>query len=87
MRWSVEWRRRALADLAALEPRTRRRVVDSIERMAADRRRDDLKKLQGRNDEWRMRVGDWRVRLNLNYSDNILTVLRVRHRREVYRER
>ena len=34
-----------------------------------------------------MRVGDWRVRLTLNYSDNILTVLRVRHRREVYRER
>ena len=87
MRWSVEWRRRALADLAALEPQTRRRVVDAIERMAADGRRDGLRKLQSRNDEWRMRVGDWRVRLTLNYSDNILTVLRVRHRRDVYRER
>ena len=74
MRRSVEWRRRALADLAALEPQTRQRVGDAIARMAADGRRDGLKKLQGRNDEWRMRVGDWRVRLTLNYSDNILTV-------------
>lgn len=87
MRWSVEWRRRALADLAALEPQNQQRVAEAIERMAADDQRRGLKKLQGRNDEWRMRVGDWRVRLTLNYSDNILTVLRVRHRREVYRER
>ena len=87
MRWEVEWRRRALTDLAALEPQIRRRIEDAIERMAADGRRDSLQKLHGRNDEWRLRVGDWRVRLEFDHPNNIVTVLRVRHRREVYRER
>ena len=87
MRWSVEWRRRALADLAALEPQTRQRVGDAIARMAADGRRDGLRKLQNRNDEWRLRVGDWRVILTFDYPNNAVTVWRVLHRRDVYRRR
>ena len=87
MRWGVEWRPRSASDLAALEPRTRQRVVDSIERMAADRRWDRLKKLEGRNAEWRMRVGDWRVILTFDYPNSTIIVWRVLHRREAYRRR
>ena len=85
MRWNLEWRPRALADLAGLDPQIRQRVADAIERLAEDGRREGLRKLQGRDAEWRMRVGDWRIRLRFDYSGNILTVLRVQHRREVYR--
>ena len=85
MRWNLEWRPRALSDLAGLDPQIRQRVGDAIERLAEDGRREGLRKLQGRDAEWRMRVGDWRIRLRFDYSGNILTVLRVQHRREVYR--
>ena len=87
MRWTVEWRRRALTDLAALEPQIRRRVEEAIERMAADGRRDNLRKLHGRNDEWRVRVGDWRVILTFDHPNNAITVWRVHHRRVAYRRR
>ena len=70
-----------------LESRTRQRVVDSIERMAVDRRWDRLKKLEGRNDEWRMRVGDWRDILSFDRPNRAITVWRVLHRREAYRRR
>ena len=86
MRRRVEWRRRALSDLAALEPQIRRRVLQSIARVA-EGGNSDLQKLHGRNDEWRLRVGDWRVILTFDHPNNAITVWRVRHRREVYRER
>ena len=82
----VEWRRRALADLAALEPQIRRRVLQSIARVA-EGGNSDLQKLHGRNDEWRLRVGDWRVILTFDRPNNTITVWRAQHRREVYRRR
>ena len=87
MRRRVEWRRRALADLAALEPQIRRRVEEAIERMAADGRRDSLRKLHDRNDEWRLRVGDWRVILTFDHPNNAIIIWQVLHRREAYRRR
>lgn len=84
MNWIVEWHSYAEDDVAALHPQIRRRVLQAIVR-AAEGNRSDLKKLRGRNNEWRMRVGDWRVILTFDYSNNTITVWRVQHRREVYR--
>ena len=55
--------------------------------MAADGRRDGLQKLHGRNDEWRLRVGDWRVILTFDHPNNAITIWQVLHRREAYRRR
>ena len=49
--------------------------------------RGDLQKLHGRDERWRLRVGDWRVILTFDYSNNTFTVRRVLHRREAYRRR
>ena len=86
MRRRVEWRRRALTDLAALEPQIRRRVLQSIARVA-EGGNSDLQKLHGRNDEWRLRVGDWRVILTFDHPNNAITIWQVRHRRDAYRRR
>ena len=43
----------------------------------------DVKRLKGSAD-WRLRVGDYRVRFEL-LPDDILRILHVRHRRDAYR--
>ena len=87
MIWRVEWRPRARADLAALDPPVQQRVLVAIARLA-DNNQGDVTKLRGSNgDEWRLRVGAWRVRLEFDHPNNILTVLRIRHRRDAYRRR
>ncbi len=45
----------------------------------------DPQKLRGSQDVWRLRVGDWRVVLRLDREQEVLYVLRIRHRREAYR--
>ena len=42
------------------------------------------KKLRGGNDEWRVRVGDYRVVYTINDTELLVEVTRIRHRSEVY---
>lgn len=52
---------RAERDFRKLDLPTRRRVIDALERWVAGRPLGDVRKLQGTGDEWRLRIGDWRV--------------------------
>ncbi len=45
----------------------------------------DLKKLKGTVSEWRMRVGDYRIRLEIADEAIAIYALRVLHRKDVYR--
>ena len=81
---NVEWSPRASADVAALDRSVRRRVLAAID-LLAETRQGSVIKLQGRESRWRMRVGDWRVILAFDYTNNTLEVLRVLHRGEAYR--
>jgi mRNA interferase RelE/StbE len=59
--------------------------MDRVEALAGDPRPQGCEKLEGVRDLYRVRVGEYRVVYQV--SDNILLVLvvRVAHRRDVYR--
>ena len=82
--WEVRLLRRAEADLAGLPPQVHNRIVAALERLA-ETGHGDLSKLRGREAEWRLRVGAWRVRLTFIGDSRTIEVLRVQHRREAYR--
>jgi mRNA interferase RelE/StbE len=60
------------------------RVRDAIRSLAQEPRPRGSVKLTGR-DGWRIRVGDYRVVYEIQDDQRIVTVLDVRHRRDVYR--
>jgi len=76
----------AQKDLAKLEPRTKEMIIHSLSKLESipSLSMADLKKLQGVNDLWRLRVGDWRILLRFNDNRIIIYALRVNHRREAY---
>lgn len=72
------------ADLKKLEPAVRQRVMNAIEtKLLKDAYRYG-RKLAGvkRPGQWRFRVGDYRIRFDI--EGHSLLLHRVRHRREVY---
>lgn len=79
----VEWAEAALEDMAALEKGMARRVQKAVERFA-ETGAGNVKKLQGIDPpEYRLRVGDYRVRF---YNpEEAIVILRVLHRKEAYR--
>lgn len=79
----IEWTGQALQDMAALDKTIARRVSQTLGRFAATGA-GNVKRLQGIDPpEFRLRVGDWRVRFHEDAGT--LRVLRVRNRREAYR--
>lgn len=79
----VEWTETSLDDMAALDKGIARRVKNAVERFAATGA-GNVKRLQDIDPpEYRLRVGDYRVRFEL--EKEIMRVLRVRNRREAYR--
>jgi mRNA-degrading endonuclease RelE of RelBE toxin-antitoxin system len=79
----IEWAEAALEDMAALDKGIARRVKQAVERFA-ETGAGNVKKLQSIDPpEYRLRVGDYRVRFHLD--DETVQVLQVRNRREAYR--
>jgi mRNA interferase RelE/StbE len=79
----IEWTEASLEEMAALDKGIARRVKQAVERFAGTGS-GNVKKLQGIDPpEYRLRVGDYRVRFELD--GNAIRVLRVRNRREAYR--
>ena len=76
----------AAAELEAI-PRDedRRRVVERIERLAGDPRPAGCEKLAGREDRLRIRQGDFRILYAVDDRAKTVTVVRIGHRKDVYR--
>ena len=86
MRWRIVVTSRAERDLKGLSARDQGRIRASIDSLAEFPTRGDLSKLQGRDNEWRLRVGGWRVRFELDRADRIIVVLRILPRGRAYRQ-
>jgi len=74
---------RASDDVNKLTPQLRDRVEDRIEALATDPRPHGALKLAGR-DEWRVRVGDYRVIYAVDDRAQLVEVRRVRRRGVAY---
>jgi mRNA interferase RelE/StbE len=76
--------RRAQKELAILPAEAYDRVRDAIAGLAQDPRPPGCLKLTGR-DGWRIRIGSYRVVFEIDDSEQVVTVLHVGHRRDIYR--
>jgi mRNA interferase RelE/StbE len=81
--WAVEFERRAEKDLERLDPQVRQRVLSAIGRLSDDPRSGDLRKLKGRA-ESRLRVGDWRVIIELDVAARAIIIQRILPRGRAY---
>ena len=77
---------RVAKDLAILPKVDRLRVQAAIDTLAVDPRPSGFKKLVGEA-AYRVRVGDYRIIYEIADAELIVVVIRVRHRKEVYRGR
>ena len=82
--YTVEAKPTARKELDALPDNLLARVVRKLETLAETPRPAGCKKLKGYKDQWRVRVGDWRVVYIIDDTAKVVSVTRIAHRREVY---
>jgi mRNA interferase RelE/StbE len=84
--WRYEFTSAADRDLRRLDPTSRRRIIEALDRLAADPfYGGDVRKLRGADREWRLRIGGWRVRFERDEDNRIIWVLGVSARDRAYR--
>ena len=74
---------RARADLRKLDPSIARQVLAAVDRYACTGH-GDIVRIKNSDQEYRLRVRAWRVRLHWKTTDT-LNILRIEHRGRAYR--
>jgi len=82
--YAVEVKPSARKELESLPNTVLARVIRKLESLAHEPRPAGCKKLRGYKDQWRVRVGDWRIVYIINDAAALVSVTRIAHRREVY---
>jgi mRNA interferase RelE/StbE len=85
MRYQLEFTTSALRELRSLDPQIQRRIAARTTALCDDPFPPGIKKLQGPPDHFRLRVGDYRVIYRVDGRRVVVVIVRIEHRREVYR--
>ena len=82
--YSLEIKRSAAKELAALPRQERGRIIIRIQSLAGEPRPVGAEKLSGR-ELYRIRQGNYRILYQIHDDVLTVTVVRIAHRRDVYR--
>lgn len=80
---ALRFTRTAEKDLRRLDPPIRGRVLRALDRLAADDRSLDVRRLTG-SEHFRLRVGDWRVIFDYDHDTQTVLIRHVRSRGRAY---
>ena len=85
MLYSVEFQPSARKDLETLPRSIQTRIGRAIADLCDELHARGSKKLSGEHEIWRIRVGDHRVLYKIEKERLVIFVVKVGHRRDVYR--
>lgn len=83
--YRVEIARSAAKDFRAIDRKWIPKILAVIESLESNPRPAGCKKLTGSDHTYRVRIGDYRVVYDIQDDLLIILVVRIRHRRDVYR--
>lgn len=83
--YEVVWKSSARKETRKLPSDVLRRVLAAVGKLTSDPRPPGVRKLRGAERTYRLRVGDYRVVYSIYEARLVIEVVRVAHRREVYR--
>jgi mRNA interferase RelE/StbE len=83
--YRVRIEKQASKALEKLDTVTQNRIVEVIRSLADNPRPPGSRKMKNR-EGWRVRIGDYRVIYGINDERSVVSVAKIGHRREVYRE-
>jgi mRNA interferase RelE/StbE len=82
--YQVELRRNARKSLDRIQPQERSRILSALIELEKDPRPHDVEKIKD-TELWRIRKGDYRIVYAVDDKNKLVIVVKVGHRREIYR--
>jgi mRNA interferase RelE/StbE len=85
--YKIEWKQSAKKELKKLDKQIVPRILQAVENLADNPYSSGSKKLIGSDSIYRIRVGDYRIVYNIKSSVLVIEIIKVGHRREIYRQK
>ncbi|MBU0958613.1 MAG: type II toxin-antitoxin system RelE/ParE family toxin [Nanoarchaeota archaeon] len=82
--FGLEWKEGSIRQLNKLPSLLSCRILKKVEELKEDPFSKDIKKLKG-EPGFRLRVGDYRVIFDIDFRDNLISVLRLGYRKNIYK--
>lgn len=83
--YNIEWKSSAAKELKKLPKPIIARIVQAVEALASEPRPDGVRKLTDTENTYRIRVGEYRIVYNIFDRRLVITIIRVRDRKDAYR--
>ncbi len=83
--YRIEWKASAIRELRAIDRSIVPRIVDAVGKLGQSPYPPGCRKLRGGGDSYRIRVGDYRAVYKVLEGRMTIEIIRVRHRKDVYR--
>lgn len=83
--YQINWKRSALRELKRLDKQVVPTIVATVESLADNPYPTGVRKLQGSQHTYRIRVGVYRIIYEIFSTHLEIEVVRVKHRKDVYR--
>jgi mRNA interferase RelE/StbE len=83
--YAVEFTKSAQKELSKLPKQVGLNITSAIAKLANNPRKGNVRPMVGVK-SWRLKLGDYRVIYDISDKKLIILVLRVRHRKDVYRK-
>ena len=87
MAWEVRFKPAALREFRELPGGVQARVGRRLDSLASQPRPPGVQKLEGGEDFYRVRVGDYRVVYAIDDPARVVFIVKIGHRGDVYRRR
>lgn len=87
MAYQIEFSKRAEKQFEALAQQIQNRLQPQIDALAHDPRPSGIKKLEGIENQYRLRVGDYRIVYEIQDTSLLIILVRIGHRSDIYRKR
>jgi mRNA interferase RelE/StbE len=75
----------AVKERQRIDSVVRKRIDQTLQGLLSEPRPSGVKKLSGKYQDWRVRVGDYRILYEIDDDQQLITVWRIAHRPDVYR--
>ncbi len=84
--FKVQWKNAAKKELKKLDKPSILKILTVVESLAETLYPHGVKKIQGMEQAYRIRVGDYRIVYTVETSVLLIEIIRVRHRKEIYKK-
>lgn len=84
--YRLRWKRSAQKDLKTLPKPYILQILAAVEELAQNPYQRGIRKLSSTEYAYRRRVGPYRILYTVVETDRIIEVIKIRHRKEVYRK-